>query len=369
MVTPGVIFFISIYGLSVYLETPKNHRKGRTRYIALSLIITALTVLSTLLESAWLFGVLFTDNSGNGFSESMKRNGRSWERFTSPGLSMATVVLGDALLVYRCYVIWKRTWWVVILPSLTLITALVISVFALVFEVDASRTVKFESARTLLTVSTNILATGLISFYLLRARYRLSYIFPSKELQLYTGVVAILIESALPLSVFGIIYGAMALTGHSVPKAHREKFLVAWYTVSALFYTFCALAPVMIIFRVTTVQMRELTGVKINVVRAANAVLDQAVEYKSKRKSKPSPEEESPSSSSSSLKKNKSASLASPSPKDTADTAASFAESSNKLWASIARYNDALVDFLEDWEAKKRTMGCSGPNRKPVPGQ
>ncbi|KAJ2936650.1 hypothetical protein H1R20_g465, partial [Candolleomyces eurysporus] len=249
VVTPGILFFISVYGFSVYLETPRNLRKGRTRYIALSLIITALTVLSASLESAWLFGVLFTDTSGNGFNESMNRNGRSWERFTSPGLSMATVVLGDGLLVYRCYVVWKRTWWVVILPSLTLISALVISVLSVVFEVDAKDPAKFESARTLLTVSTNILATGLISFYLLRARYRLSYIFPPKELQLYTGVVAMLVESALPLSIVGIIYGALALAG--VPKTHPEKFLVAWYTVSALFFTFCALAPVMIVFRVT----------------------------------------------------------------------------------------------------------------------
>ncbi|KAJ2936648.1 hypothetical protein H1R20_g467, partial [Candolleomyces eurysporus] len=124
MVTAGILFFISIYGLSVYLETPKNLRKGKTRYIALSLLITALTVFSTSLDSAWMFGALFADNSGNGFRQSMTRDARSWKRFTSLGLSMATVVLGDALLVYRCYVIWKRTWWVVILPSLTLIAAI-----------------------------------------------------------------------------------------------------------------------------------------------------------------------------------------------------------------------------------------------------
>lgn len=115
--------------------------------------------------------------------------------------------------------------------------------------------------------------------------------------------------------------------------------------------------------------MRELKGVKISIVRAANAVLDKAVEYKNKRKSKPTSEEESPSSSSSSLKKKKSTSLASPSPKDTADAAASFAKGPNKLWASIARYDDALVEFLEDWEAKTRCMGCSSPNHKPVSGQ
>ncbi|KAJ2912983.1 hypothetical protein MD484_g7444, partial [Candolleomyces efflorescens] len=118
-----------------------------------------------------------------------------------------------------------------------------------------------------------------------------------------------------------------------------------------------------------TVQMRELKGVKISIVRAANAVLDKAVEYKNKRKSKPASEEESPSSSSSSLKKKKSTSFASPSPKDTADGSASFARGSNKLWASIGRYDDDLVEFLEDWEAKTRGMGSSSPNHTPAPGQ
>lgn len=62
-------------------------------------------------------------------------------------------------------------------------------------------------------------------------------VFSSKDLQLYTGVVAILIESALPLSVFGIITAAMGLSG--VPESNPEHFLVAWYTFNALFFAFC----------------------------------------------------------------------------------------------------------------------------------
>ncbi|KAJ2936630.1 hypothetical protein H1R20_g455, partial [Candolleomyces eurysporus] len=250
MAASGILLFMAIYGFSVFLETPKELRKGRTPYIVLSLIITTLAVLSSSLDCAWLFEGLLGSTSGSGFLANLGKNGRSWKRFLSVGASMVTVSLGDALLVYRCYVIWKRTWWIVVLPALTLLASIVTSFFALIREIDAKRSNTFEAARQLLTVSTNILVTVLISFYLLRARSTLSMVFASKDLKLYTGVVAILIESALPLSVFGIICAAMGLAG--VPEKNPEHFLVAWYTFNALFFAFCPLAPVMIIFRITT---------------------------------------------------------------------------------------------------------------------
>ncbi|KAJ2931236.1 hypothetical protein H1R20_g5888, partial [Candolleomyces eurysporus] len=67
----------------------------------------------------------------------------------------------------------------------------------------------------------------------------------------YTGVVAILIESALPLSVFGLITAILQQNGK--PRSS----LSAGYSVcdalfAGLFYSFCSLAPHMIIFRVTS---------------------------------------------------------------------------------------------------------------------
>jgi hypothetical protein len=66
-----------------------------------------------------------------------------------------------------------------------------------------------------LTVSTNLLITALISFYLLNERRKLSHLLPSRELQIYSGVVAILVESALPLTAFGIVYAAVVVVDPS----------------------------------------------------------------------------------------------------------------------------------------------------------
>ena len=67
----------------------------------------------------------------------------------------------------------------------------------------------FGAASTFLTISTNVLLTFLISFHLIRSRRTLAQLLPSQDLRLYTGVVAILIESALPLTFFGILYAAI----------------------------------------------------------------------------------------------------------------------------------------------------------------
>jgi hypothetical protein len=40
--TPGINLFMSLYSLTVFLETPEPQRKGRKRYIVASFMITVL---------------------------------------------------------------------------------------------------------------------------------------------------------------------------------------------------------------------------------------------------------------------------------------------------------------------------------------
>jgi hypothetical protein len=90
----------------------------------------------------------------------------------------------------------------------------------------------------LLTVTTNIMVTGLIVFRLLRARRTLSRLLPSADLRPYTGVLALLIESALPLSLFGIISSTLQ---QKLTNASQETdgFLVCYALFTGLFYSFC----------------------------------------------------------------------------------------------------------------------------------
>jgi hypothetical protein len=55
---------MSIYGLSVFLETPKQERKGRVFYIITSFTITALSALCTALDASRTFIYLLEADSG-----------------------------------------------------------------------------------------------------------------------------------------------------------------------------------------------------------------------------------------------------------------------------------------------------------------
>ncbi|RXW15097.1 hypothetical protein EST38_g10758 [Candolleomyces aberdarensis] len=90
-------------------------------------------------------------------------------------------------------------------------------------------------------------------------------------MHLYTGVVAILIESALPLSVFGIIAAALLLVVNSSTSAAGP--MVCFYLFDGLFFSFCVLSPHMIIFRVTTGRSF------INLPTAKNGVLTNPIQF------------------------------------------------------------------------------------------
>ena len=70
---------------------------------------------------------------------------------------------------------------------------------------------KIYMASTLLIVSTSIIVTTLITIRLLHARRTLVKRLPSADVQVYTGVIAILIDSAAPLTIFGIILAVVTL--------------------------------------------------------------------------------------------------------------------------------------------------------------
>jgi hypothetical protein len=102
---------------------------------------------------------------------------------------------------------------------------------------NAELAASINAATTFLTVSTNIVVTSLITFRLLRARCALATVLPSVDMRVYTGVIAILVESAAPLTVFGIV---AAIMQQLYPRSNKSP---GYYVFEALsecfFYSFC----------------------------------------------------------------------------------------------------------------------------------
>ncbi|KAJ2936310.1 hypothetical protein H1R20_g780, partial [Candolleomyces eurysporus] len=245
LIVIGIQLFMCIYGQILFTESPDPLRRGRLPYIVVSWTIFLLFTLGQTINSHFVFNIV----SGIVPLEEAKQDALM---ITGTVTVVAIQWVGDGLLLYRAYIIWSDKLWVLVLPLLTYLATIIIGILQLIPQVtkDPSGSPKFTSAWIYLSVAVNASITALISFRLLMARRYFSRVLPSGpqstlDLKLYRGVVAILVESAMPLSFSGIVFAAVY-----DPKNVEQQIVKT--TFLCLYFSFSALAPQMIIFRVTT---------------------------------------------------------------------------------------------------------------------
>ncbi|KAF9479329.1 hypothetical protein BDN70DRAFT_906328 [Pholiota conissans] len=234
------------HSLNLYMKTAPSLQSKRRIYViigASSVSLTAVVVFTDVvfMEFMWID---HRDFDGGPLGYLMANSSIWWQTFGTAA-NQVTNFIGDGLLLYRCYIIWGRSIWAIIFPSLIYLSSIAMAMITLVQSaVPGSnffrgKTVNFGVPWAALSVSLNIIVTAMIIVRLLQARQQLKRSLPPEALQMYTGVSAILIESALPFSILGI---AFAITyGKNLDEG--PAFLFIWAT-------FCALSPQFIIFRV-----------------------------------------------------------------------------------------------------------------------
>lgn len=80
------------------------------------------------------------------------------------------------------------------------------------------------------SVVVNILVTGLISYKLIRAQRRLGSVLNAHRVRVYSDIVAILIESALPFTVLGIVAGVVNAADSELISSNISDALdEAWF--------------------------------------------------------------------------------------------------------------------------------------------
>jgi hypothetical protein len=90
---------MAIYGLSVFLETRRDLRRGRHVYILISFAITFLYAFGSSLDAFWAFKLLFDSTSPRDYFRVVDKNIASWERWASSCSVTASMFIGDSLLV------------------------------------------------------------------------------------------------------------------------------------------------------------------------------------------------------------------------------------------------------------------------------
>ncbi|KAI0095199.1 hypothetical protein BDY19DRAFT_916738 [Irpex rosettiformis] len=178
-----------------------------------------------------------------------------WTNVWGSAADIFANIIGDGFLLYRCYVIWHQSWWIMAFPALVYAASVVLSILSLVESALPENNSFFNFAHVSFTVpwialssALNIILTMMISFRILRFRRELQFALNrdphllaqhSQYLNTYTSIVAILVESALPFSIIGLITCILVGKGNSVNAAFLE-----------LWGVFPGISPLLIVLRI-----------------------------------------------------------------------------------------------------------------------
>jgi len=243
----GLEIYMFLHSLRLFLQCSAHLRKQRLMYMiigGLSLSLTTVVVFTDVVFMEFMW-IEHRDFEGGPLAY-LKANSSIWWQTFGTAANQVTNFLGDGLLLYRCFIIWQGNWWIILFPLLIYLGSVAMAMVTLVqsalpgADFFRGETVNFGVPWAALSVSLNIIVTCLITFKLLSARRQLKQSLPEDSLRMYTGVSAILVESALPFSVLGIVFAVTYGKNLDVGPA----FLFVWAA-------FCALSPQFIIFRVT----------------------------------------------------------------------------------------------------------------------
>ncbi|KNZ78859.1 hypothetical protein J132_09542 [Termitomyces sp. J132] len=124
--------------------------------------------------------------------------------------------LSDALLIYRCFIVYQR-WWVIVIPAIMWIAS---TVFAVLFTIQAAlpqsslwaqKTLDFALPYFSIVMALNALLTILLVGRLLYMRRKIASVLGGEHGRMYSHIATTLLESAVPYGlvsfVFIILYG------------------------------------------------------------------------------------------------------------------------------------------------------------------
>ncbi|KAF9524311.1 hypothetical protein CPB83DRAFT_898057 [Crepidotus variabilis] len=244
----GVEIFMWIFGFTIFLETPKERRGGRAIYVIISALILVLDCFARLPFAKYCFEMLYKPKTPTELADLADLLYHTWYLRTSDWASAVIVWVSSGLLVYRCYIVWIDRPLVVVIPALMYLAAIGISiaVYAQIFNDNFVN--RIDPVSIGLTVALNALVMLLICWRLIYFRKRQAAVLGSFDSKMYIGAMSILVESALPLALVGIAHIIASAYGGRIELLHWQQ---AHYVFLTLWECFIALAPQLIIFRVT----------------------------------------------------------------------------------------------------------------------
>ncbi|KAI0635015.1 hypothetical protein C8Q77DRAFT_1156372 [Trametes polyzona] len=242
------------YGISIseILRHVYNSRKRTAMDKFLTVFCTALVLLNTIYwatqayfgEMMWIIHVDYPGGADAYWTDFAS----VWYQTWGTTACVMCNLMNDALLIYRCFVIWNSRR-IVVLPVILWCTSLAFAI-GLLYESGrpngdyfAGISTLFVTAYTASTFAFNVIVTSLIVGRIVAVGRRIGSAYAgsphgaggSGEFRVYTGAVAIVVESALPFTVFSAAYLVTYAIGSDIAVAF--SFYAMFTCISPLLIT------------------------------------------------------------------------------------------------------------------------------------
>ncbi|KAJ7510315.1 hypothetical protein B0H11DRAFT_1183637 [Mycena galericulata] len=203
------MYFQSVY----YLNASRGSPRSKNFYIGYSTVLMVFITIA--LASNLFFGqamwIEHRDVPG-GPVAFFGDNIAAWYNTWGTAADVTANVMGDGLMLYRCYVFWGHVRFAMILPLLVYLGSVSMGITTTIQSglpggnFFSGVTVNFGIPWLVLTIVFNIMVTAMICGRLLSMHAKGKRVLGAETSKKYTGLLAILVESALPFTVLGIVY-------------------------------------------------------------------------------------------------------------------------------------------------------------------
>ncbi|KAF8812843.1 hypothetical protein BYT27DRAFT_7132223 [Phlegmacium glaucopus] len=209
-------FELTLYSLilrGLFRRGNKNSPRSRRFCTIYSTVIVLLSTINVSCNAVWGEEMWITHREDpGGVQNYIKTQISVWYETLASSAIIACVFMGDALLLYRLFVVYSNRVAVIAVPLVAYITAFALAIVQVVISGEANGNffgfdvVKIAAPYYAITISINIVLTILICIRLIRVSKYISNILGEEAAKVYTSAAAILVESAAFYSAAGIMY-------------------------------------------------------------------------------------------------------------------------------------------------------------------
>ncbi|KAI0937988.1 hypothetical protein AcV7_003306 [Taiwanofungus camphoratus] len=239
-----VLYFMTMYTL---LKNKASLTRSDKFFMIFSSVL--LCLITIYLSTEAVFGqemwIIHADYPG-GAAAYLDAKASVWYQTMGTAASVALNLLNDALMIYRCYLVWDNGY-VIIIPCFLYVATLGLGVTELYFSgapsanFFAGLAAKLSIAYFATTIGLNTLLTCLISARILLIARRVRRELDHRLSRTYISVASIVIEAAIPYALFGIAF----LVTQGIGSGISVLFLSFYQMLTCI-------SPQMIVFRVVS---------------------------------------------------------------------------------------------------------------------